>query len=263
METEKNICIVIPCYNEEKKLLLQLDEFNTFIKEYPDVLLCFVNDGSSDNTLEIIEKIKFKNEKSVDIVSYTKNAGKAEAVRRGMHWCNCKYDHLYIAYLDADLSTSLQECVRLRKYLNEKIKFCFGSRIMRIGSIIERKFYRFLIGRIIATLISNILELKVYDTQCGCKLFTKNLSIQLFDKEFISKWLFDVELFFRIIELYGRNQVLEKMIEVPITKWIDSGTSKVKATYFLKLWFDLYRIRKTYKKKGSHAKFQKSQSPKT
>jgi glycosyltransferase involved in cell wall biosynthesis len=58
METEKNICIVIPSYNEEQKLQLQLDVFNTFIKEYPDVLLCFVNDGSSDRTLEILEKVK-------------------------------------------------------------------------------------------------------------------------------------------------------------------------------------------------------------
>ena len=64
METEKNICIVIPCYNEEKKLRLQLDEFNTFIKEYPDVLLCFVNDGSSDNTVKIIQEIKTKNEEN-------------------------------------------------------------------------------------------------------------------------------------------------------------------------------------------------------
>ena len=198
--------------------------------------------------LKFLEKIKFKNEESVDIVSYTKNVGKAEAVRRGMQWCNRKYDHLYIAYLDADLSTPLQECIRLRKYLNEKIEFCFGSRIMRIGSVIERKFYRFLIGRCIATFISNILDLKVYDTQCGCKIFTKNLSILLFENEFISKWLFDVELFFRIIELYGRNQVLEKMIEVPVNKWIDSGTSKVKVTYFFRLWLDLYRIRKAYKK---------------
>jgi glycosyltransferase involved in cell wall biosynthesis len=263
METEKNICIVIPCYNEEKKLRLQLDEFNTFIKENPDVLLCFVNDGSSDNTVKIIEEIKTKNEENVDMVSYTKNVGKAEAVRRGVHRCNSKYDHVYIAYLDADLSTPLQECVRLRKYLNEKIEFCFGSRIMQIGSIIERKFYRFFIGRIIATFISNILDLKVYDTQCGCKLFTKNLSIQLFETEFISKWLFDVEIFFRMIEIYGRNQVLGKMIEVPVNKWVDSGTSKVKASYCFKLWIDLYRIRKTYKRKASHVKFQKSQPPKT
>ena len=227
---------------------LQLDVFKAFIREYPDVLLCFVNDGSSDHTLEILEKLKVKHEENVDIVSYTKNVGKAEAVRRGMHWCNPRYDHAYIAYLDADLSTPLQECVRLTKYLTEKIEFCFGSRIMRIGSIIERKFYRFFIGRIIATFISNILELKVYDTQCGCKLFTKNLSVHLFENKFISKWLFDVEIFFRMIELYGRNRVFEKMIEVPVSKWIDSGTSKVKATYFFRLWYDLYRIRKTHKK---------------
>ena len=81
METEKNICIVIPCYNEEKKLRLQLDEFNTFIKEYPDVLLCFVNDGSSDNTVKIIEEIKTKNEENVDMVSH-KKCGKSRSCQK-------------------------------------------------------------------------------------------------------------------------------------------------------------------------------------
>ncbi len=236
MNTSRNInsCIVIPCYNEENGLSLQ--EYCDFIEGNPRIILCFVNDGSSDKTKEVLEELKGKFQEQVAIISYTKNAGKAEAVRKGILYCNSTYNHSYIGYLDADLSTSLQECITLISFLNESINFVFGSRIMKLGSIIVRDRYRFLVGRIIATIISNILNLKVYDTQCGCKVFTKDLSTQLFENNFISKWLFDVEIFYRMIVLYGRKQMLEKTIEVPLKKWIDKGNSKVKPTYFFKLW---------------------------
>ncbi len=240
-----NICVVIPCYNEEKGLLL--DEYSSFIEKHHNVLLCFVNDGSTDNTLKILARFKKKYSQKVEIVSYGKNKGKAEAVRLGILYCNDKYEHKYIAYLDADLSTSLQECVSLTRYFDDNIEFVFGSRIAKIGSVIDRKKSRFLIGRIIATFISNILELMVYDTQCGCKLFTKKLSKHIFADCFISKWLFDVEIFFRIFELYGKENSLQKMIEIPLSKWIHWRNSKVKVTYFFNFWLDMYNIRNKYK----------------
>ena len=244
MKGDETICIVIPCYNEEGRL--PLDEYFSFLNDGLPVLLCFVNDGSIDNTLKILEEIKIKHREKVEIVSYSKNAGKAEAVRRGIQFCNDKYNHSIIAYLDADLSTSLKECLALSDNLSEPIEFCFGSRIRRVGSIIQRKTRRWLVGRVIATVISHILGIQVYDTQCGCKLFTKNLSIQLFKNEFISKWLFDVEIFFRMLAVYGREHAMERMLEVPLARWVDKGASSVKVTYFFKLWLDLYHINKTY-----------------
>ncbi len=240
-----NSCIIIPCYNEENGLPLQ--EYCNFMEVNPKVVLCFVNDGSTDKTQEILEKLENKFQKQVAIISCIKNLGKAEAVRRGVLYCNNTYDYTYIGYLDADLSTSIQEYGILSTYLNDDLHFVFGSRIMKLGSIIIRNHYRFLIGRIIATIISNMLKLKVYDTQCGCKVFTKDLSIQLFENPFISKWLFDVEIFYRMIDLYGRDQMLNKTIEVPLKKWVDKGDSKIKTTYFFKLWLDLYKIKKKYR----------------
>lgn len=239
---QKNICIVIPCFNEINGL--SLIEYNYFIEENPTTLLCFVNDGSTDGTKELLETIKNKFKEQVIVVSSDKNEGKAEAVRKGILHCNKINEHQYIAYLDADLSTSLEECKMLTTYLNDQINFVFGSRIMKIGSTIVRDRYRFFIGRVIATIISNILKLKVYDTQCGCKIFTKEISKHIFEKPFLSKWLFDVEIFNRIINFYGRENVLNKMFEVPLLKWIDKGDSKVKPSYFIRLWFDLYRINK-------------------
>ena len=246
---QKTLCIVIPCYNEEKRL--PLSDYVNFLTNNPNALICFVNDGSSDGTLQLLDQLKSKFENRISIVSYDKNVGKAEAIRKAFSYCNKNLNHNYIAYLDADLSTSLEECLELSSFIDDSINFVFGSRIMKIGSVIERQQHRFFIGRFIATIISNILNLKVYDTQCGCKIFTKELSIQVFKEPFISKWLFDVEIFHRIIMFYGRNQVLNKMLEVPLKRWVDTEESKVKMSYFLKLWVDLYRINKICKAEKS------------
>ena len=245
MNSEYHICIVIPCYNEEKRL--PINDYRSFIETSPKVLLCFVNDGSHDGTLKALEELKGKYPEKVDVLSYSKNVGKAEAVQKGIQYCTSKYDFSTIAYLDADLSTSLSECVKLANNLNGQVEFCFGSRIRLVGTKIVRKKRRYLIGRIVATFISHTLRINVYDTQCGCKLFTKNLSTQLFNDPFISKWLFDVEIFFRMFVLYGREQAIKKMKEVPLSLWVDRGDSSVETTYFFKLWLDLYHIHKRYK----------------
>jgi len=240
-----NTIIIIPCYNEEKGL--PLDEYIHFIEKNAGVLLCFVNDGSSDNTQLVLEKLKNKYPTKITVVSYQKNVGKAEAIRTGMHYCNATFRFKHIAYLDADLATSLEECVSMTTYFTNTISFVFGSRIKRIGANIDRKKSRFLIGRIVATVISMILKLPIYDTQCGCKLFTKELAEKVFTEPFISKWLFDVEIINRIIQIYGRDHVLNKMIEIPLKSWIEKADSKVKTSYMFKLWIDLYRISRLVK----------------
>ncbi len=245
MITKPTLCIVVPCYNEAKNFAF--DEYYTFIENHSAILICFVNDGSTDDTLAVLKKLKSSFTNLVDIISYEKNKGKAEAVREGFRYCHKNYNYQNIAYLDADLATTLEECVELSTLLVGEINFVFGSRIMKIGSTIKRKAKRFLIGRIIATFISNILGLKVYDTQCGCKIFSKDLAVQLFSEKFISKWLFDVELFKRMLAIYGKETALEKMIEIPLKKWIDKGDSKVKFSYFFKLWIDLIKINNAYK----------------
>jgi dolichyl-phosphate beta-glucosyltransferase len=243
----ERIFLVIPCYNEGKRL--PLIEYESFLEQSDQVSICFVNDGSSDNTLAILQSLCNKFNRKAHLISYPKNAGKAEAVRRGIAFCNQNFNFKYIGYFDADLSTPLTACFKLKSYLTNEIEFSFGSRIMRIGSVIERSFKRHLIGRIIATIISNLLKMKVYDTQCGSKLFTKDLSCYLFEDPFISKWLFDVELFFRMTKKYGRERALSKMIEIPLDRWINKDDSKVKITYFFSLWLDLYAINKKYKQR--------------
>lgn len=245
MKNKFQLCIVIPCYNEEHRL--DVKQFSNFLKSQNQVLLCFVNDGSTDNTLKTLDKIKAPFTNNVSVISTKTNVGKAEAVREGVLHCSSQFKSLKIAYLDADLATSLEECLEISENVKANTFFAFGSRISKIDNNIQRKMYRFLIGRVIATFISKQLKLPVYDTQCGCKIFESKLSETIFQKSFISKWLFDVELFHRIIAIYGTEQMSKISKEIPLKSWIDFGDSKVQFSYFFKLWFDLYRIKQTYK----------------
>lgn len=240
-----NTIIVVPCYNEETRLPFQ--QFLSFINQHSDVLVCFVNDGSSDKTIDVLHQLKEKAENTVAILDIIQNAGKASAVRSGFLHCIKTFSFEKIAYLDADLSTSLEECIELSSQVNSETVFVFGSRIAKVDNNIKRKRYRFLIGRFIATLISNQLRLKVYDTQCGCKIFHHSVVKQSFKETFISKWLFDVEIFHRLIRLLGREKIHMSIKEIPLKAWEDTEESRVKFTYFFKLWVDLYNIGRTYK----------------
>jgi glycosyltransferase involved in cell wall biosynthesis len=247
MNKKIELIIVIPCYNEAKKL--NIDKFQYFIERHPTALLCFVNDGSNDSTGGILNKIKITSKDAVEIISLEKNQGKAIAVYSGINYCHQKFDFEKIAYLDADLSASLEECFDISKEINHNIRFVFGSRIAKLDSNIKRKFYRFLIGRFIATLISRQLDLMVYDTQCGCKVFDHKTSKLIFSKKFISTWLFDVEIFHRLISIFGKDEMSNIAKEIPLKTWIDTDDSKVKFTYFFKLWFELLGIKRKYKSK--------------
>jgi len=219
-----------------------------FLKQDTNAIICFVNDGSTDKTESILKQLLEKYPEQAFLLSLDKNKGKAEAVRSGVFYSLKNFDFTHLAYIDADLSTSPEECIRVGNLVKGNIEFCFGSRILKIGSTIDRLASRHYPGRVIATFISLTLDLKVYDTQCGCKVFTKELAKELFFEPFISTWLFDVELFARMLNKYGKQEAIKKMLEVPLNKWLNKEGSKVSPAYFFRLWSDLYAIRQTLKR---------------
>lgn len=240
-----DLSIVIPCFNEQKRL--PQEDYKNFLTNNKEIEIIFVNDGSSDNTINILNLIKLDFMDQVSIIDLKKNLGKANAVFTGFSYVLKKNNSKKIGYLDADLATSLDECKRLSSHINQSTKFVFGSRILTLDNNIQRKWYRFFFGRIISTVISKTLNLSVYDTQCGCKIFHHQIAKELFNESFISKWLFDVEIFFRAINFFGRNKIHTKVKEIPLKAWIDTPDSKVSFLYFFKLWKDLYDISKKYK----------------
>ena len=241
------ICIIIPFYNEADRF--PVNEFMGFLQRDQETSFCLVDDGSSDETGIILRSLQEKFPGRILMITLPKNEGKAGAVQAGMISALPHFPSGYFGYFDADLSTPLEESFRLRSSLLEKptLEFAFGSRVGILGVRIKRKLYRHLIGRVIATFISNILRLMVYDTQCGAKLFTRNLANQVFDKPFITNWLFDIEIFVRILGIYGRDRIEAVAVEVPVKSWIDKGRSKVSWLYGFRVFYDLIRIRHHYK----------------
>lgn len=242
-----SICIVIPCYNEARRF--PVGEFVEFTQSHPGTSFCLVNDGSKDGTETLLESLREQFPDNIIVCNMPKNKGKAEAVRIGMLAGLQHFASGYFGYFDADLSASLEEAFRLRTLFQEKpsLEFCFGSRMAIMGVTIDRKLYRHFIGRILATCISSILHLAVYDTQCGAKLFRRALAEKIFKKPFISRWLFDVEIMARIIGMHKGDRIEEVMLEVPVSSWIDKGESLVSWTYGFKVFFDLYCIHRDYK----------------
>ncbi|MGW1453732.1 glycosyl transferase family 2 [Salegentibacter sp. 24] len=238
--------IIIPCFNEVQRIDKQ--SYINFLKHTLDVNLVFSDDGSTDNTISVLKEIKASYENRVHIYVSIRNHGKAEAIRSAVLYLktqNLKPSN--IAYIDADLAVSLEECYTLSKNLNDKVLLVLGSRISKVDNTIIRSSFRHYSGRMVATVISNILGIAIYDTQCGCKIFKTDLAFKVFEKEFISKWLFDVEIFFRIINLYSKKELKHIAREIPLESWIDTGGSKVKLTYFFRMWFEFYLIKKKYR----------------
>ena len=236
--------IVIPCYNEENRLNKQA--FMDFVKENPSVAFLFVNDGSSDNTLDILTQL-INNQENLLLLNLEKNSGKAEAVRQGVLYVAENYDCDFIGFLDADLAIPLDEILN---FLHIMQRYDFNAvtalRLMRLGAKIKRKFFRHIFSRIFATTTSVLLKLPVYDTQCGAKMYKKQIIKPLFNDRFISKWLFDVEILARYIKIFGRENAIINIYECPLYRCDDLDGSSLKARDFLNAPVELWKIKRKY-----------------
>jgi glycosyltransferase involved in cell wall biosynthesis len=238
--------IIIPCFNEEKRI--PIDEFHGFLKSdhSKGISLLFVNDGSTDQTQKILSQLSEESDR-IALLELDGNVGKAEAIRSGILRSDITA-YQYIGYWDADLASPLIEIPRLIEYTEKsdvQPLLTIGSRIKILGlTKIKRKLRRHYIGRIFATIVSNMLKLPIYDTQCGAKLIHSSVVFELFKDPFLSKWLFDVELIFRLKKV---ADVKDRILEVPLKSWEDKLGSKIRFSYFLQTPFDLLRIYLNYK----------------
>lgn len=238
---EKCIGVVIPCYNEEERLLST--EFTDFIHGNLGYHLCFVNDGSTDNTLTVLEKLRKGREDSISIYNCEKNGGKAEAVRQGVLFLSKDPQLDYIGFLDADLSTDLKDFDELAKTIEDSdYKIVSGSRISRMGANIAKESARKIISMTINYIIQRILGMSFKDTQCGAKIMDKEVTKYMFNKKFITRWLFDVEIFMRMKKFYGKNKVNNLICEKPLKRWVHVDGSKLSFKDSIKIGGQLMKI---------------------
>lgn len=230
------ITIIIPFYNEVARI--NLEKFKQIFNAFPHYNFVLVDDGSSDQTIEILEEFKAEFS-TIQVLKLAKNVGKAEAIRSAvLSISECDF----ISYYDADLATPFSELDKLIQFSiqNPTYKMVMGARIKLIGNGVKRSLKRHYFGRVFATIVSQfILKVAVYDTQCGAKVINYNIAKQIFEKPFISKWLFDVELLKRLQKTHDLKDTVK---EIPLEKWEEIGNSKIKVSDFFQLPFQLFQI---------------------
>ncbi|MEP1487430.1 MAG: response regulator [Algibacter sp.] len=241
MLQKRCVGVVIPCYNEEDRLLSK--EFIDFVDSNLGYHLCFVNDGSTDKTLEVLNILQKDRETNISVFNCEKNGGKGEAVRQGVLHLAKDPQLDYIGYLDADLSTDFRDFDDLVKTIETSdFKIVSGSRMSRMGADITKESARKIISKTINLIIRTILGMSFNDTQCGAKIMDKDIVKHMFKDKFITRWIFDVEIFIRMRKHYGKKKAISYICEQPLKRWIHADGSKLSMKDSIKIVGQLGQI---------------------
>lgn len=219
--TLQKISLVIPCYNESARVNQMIEGLRDFIRNWKrDFEIIVVDDGSKDNTSQLIEQTDLYKELSVQgkfkLIKPGKNQGKGFALREGV----LQATGTHVLTLDADMSTrptELNNWIATHKISNNEI--LIGSRELKTSKVTERKS-RNIIGKIFNLCVRFFTPLKSKDTQCGFKLYPTEVAKNLFGKLSTSGWAHDVEL------LYSAHLSGIKIIEMPLS-WKAMDGSKI------------------------------------
>src|SRR5262249_7958116 len=234
-----SLTIVIPAYNEEKRIGPSLDRVLDFLRgSRYDAEVIVVDDGSSDQTAnQVRERISlFKNEgQELRVLINSPNRGKGFSVKRGL--IEARGD--IVLFSDADFSSPISEAPKLIDPISEgRVDVAFGSRALDRSLIGKRQpLFRDFGGRIFNLLMQTITGLRFSDTQCGFKAFRREAALPVFRLQRIERFGFDPEL------LYIAKKRGLRLLEVPVV-WNDSEGSTL--NYFtdsIKMSTDLILIR--------------------
>ena len=232
--------VVVPCYNEEQRLNGQ--KFVEFAAINREIRFVFVDDGSTDGTLAVLERLQRQMPDTFEVLALPRNTGKAEAVRAGLRHATERGASL-VGYWDADLATPLEAILDFsdiaRRYRD--VDVVFGSRMHLLGHRIRRTLARRAVSRICSGLARLAVRLPVRDTQCGAKLLRNTPALRSsIAQEFTAGWLFDVELFARLSSRLGDRRMA--FYEFPLAEWNEVTGSKVTARSIIGSGFKMLKL---------------------
>lgn len=235
------VVLVVPCFNEAARF--RPGDFELFFRDSRFQLL-FVDDGSRDETGVRLRGFCARSAGRAQLLRLQANHGKGEAVRLGMlHALDAGAQTT--GFTDADLATPPEELTRLCDVMDAgTMDAVTGARVAMLGAEIERRKLRHASGRIFATCVSLVLRTRVYDTQCGAKLFRASEALRAAIAEpFLSRWAFDVELIGRLLVA---GQTIE---EVPLHRWSDVPGTKLTPSGVMRAAADLLRIERDLRRR--------------
>ncbi len=251
---QETVTVIVPCYNEKQRLAE--DNFSELL-EHPGLSILFVDDGSSDGTDRRLTELCEALGPRADTLHLGRNVGKGEAVRRGMRQALAHSPDV-VGFVDADMATPAAEVLRMLAVMERRKPMALlGSRVRMLGHDIVRNPFRHYLGRGFATAVSLLLDLPIYDSQCGAKFFRRCEALQhALARPFQSRWLFDVELIKRLIHSAPDRPALSpnEFMELPLRSWRDVQGSKIKPASLFKIGLDfiVISIGKSESKRGDH-----------
>lgn len=233
-----NLSIIIPLYNEEKRLSQSLKKLEKFTKQNrkKKIEIIFVSDGSTDKTNKIISLFIKEKKKIIKsfLIKYKKNVGKGYAIKKGI--LNSKKEWVLIC--DADMSVNPKQFNTwyYDKKIIDKNEAYFGSR-RHEKSNVKTSIIRKSLGLLFIIFIRLLFLIKLKDSQCGFKVFHRSYALKIFKKISSYRFAFDVEL----IILLKKFKI--KIVELPL-KWVHKDGSKLNLFYDMpKMIYDLIIIR--------------------
>jgi len=219
----KSLNLVIPVFNEEKRIDKTIETLKKGFSFSGLKLgkIIFVDDGSTDKTFSILKARQKELDrvlKTIEIISYPKNRGKGYAIKRGM----LASDSDYTLFIDADISTPLNEFGKFIPFIKKGVPVVIGGRKNGQSRILKSQpLVRQFLGQGFTSLANSVLGTNISDFTCGFKLFSKKAGQAIFSKSIINGWGFDAET------LFLAKRLGFEVVEVAVD-WQDNGHSKVK-----------------------------------
>jgi glycosyltransferase involved in cell wall biosynthesis len=226
--------IVIPAYNEGTRLGASLEKVLSYVHAQKwDAEVIVVNDGSRDNTADIVRSFAEK-DPTLKLLDNPGNYGKGYSVRNGMLQAQGRV----ILFSDADLSSPIEEAPKLLDALDDGADIAIGSRWLRAETQTQRQpLHRQLFGRIFNLMLRASLGLQFKDTQCGFKAFKRAAAQAIFPLQKIERWGFDPEILFLARKLGFKVQ------EIPVA-WGHSGGTRINPLVDgVKMFQEMLRVR--------------------
>jgi len=232
--SEIYLSVIIPAFNEEKRLPKTLREIDEYLREQSfEFEIIVVSDGSTDRTCEVVENLKSQIP-NLKLICEKINRGKGYGVKVGMLNAKGKYR----LFTDADNSTPISEIEKFWAEFEKGADIVIASRDIK-GAILDppQPLFRRFVGEVFKYLRKIIVGLwEIEDTQCGFKCFKGEAAEKIFPKAKIEKFAFDPEI------LLIAKKMGFKIKEVPVY-WKNDLQSKVKFKSMIKMLIDLFKIR--------------------